>query len=67
MFAELPIGLDDPGERLRAISAQMDGLKESKQAVAGEALTSLSALRRRCSWPSALALPPTPLSATSTP
>ena len=29
-------------KRLEAISAQMDGLKESKQAVAGEALTSLS-------------------------
>ncbi len=41
MFAELPVGIDDPVERLRAISAQMDGLKESKQAVAGEALTSL--------------------------
>ncbi len=42
MFAELPVGLDDPEDRLEAISAQMDGLKESKQAVAGEALTSLS-------------------------
>jgi WS/DGAT/MGAT family acyltransferase len=42
MFAELPVGIDDPVERLQAISAQMDGLKESKQAVAGEALTSLS-------------------------
>ncbi len=42
MFAELPVGVDDPAERLAAISAQMDGLKESKQAVAGEALTSLT-------------------------
>ncbi|HUY64367.1 MAG TPA: wax ester/triacylglycerol synthase family O-acyltransferase [Acidimicrobiales bacterium] len=42
MFAELPVGLDDPAERLAAISAQMEGLKESKEAVAGEALTSLS-------------------------
>lgn len=42
MFAELPVGLDDPEERLASISAQMMGLKESKQAVAGEALTSLS-------------------------
>jgi diacylglycerol O-acyltransferase len=42
MFAELPVGLADPVERLHAISAQMAGLKESKQAVAGEALTSLS-------------------------
>ena len=29
-------------ERLHAITAQMEGLKESKQAVAGEALTSMS-------------------------
>jgi diacylglycerol O-acyltransferase len=42
MFASLPVGLEDPAERLAAISAQMDGLKESKQAVAGETLTSLS-------------------------
>jgi WS/DGAT/MGAT family acyltransferase len=42
MFASLPVGEADPVERLRAISAQMDGLKESKQAVAGEALTSLT-------------------------
>jgi len=42
MFAELPVGIDDPAERLRTITAQMAGLKESKEAVAGEALTSLS-------------------------
>jgi WS/DGAT/MGAT family acyltransferase len=42
MIAELPVGLDDPAERLSAIRAQMDDLKESKQAVAGEVLTSLS-------------------------
>jgi diacylglycerol O-acyltransferase / wax synthase len=42
MFAELPVGLDDPVARLAAISAQLDDLKQSKQAVAGEALTSLS-------------------------
>jgi diacylglycerol O-acyltransferase len=42
MFAELPIDIDDPAERLHAITAQMDGLKDSKQAVAGEALTSMS-------------------------
>ena len=42
MFPSLPVGIDDPVERLHAISAQMDGLKESRQAVAGEALTSLS-------------------------
>jgi len=42
MFADLPVGIDDPVERLRSLAAQMGGLKESRQAVAGEALTSLS-------------------------
>jgi WS/DGAT/MGAT family acyltransferase len=42
MFAELPVAIDDPVARLESISAQMAGLKESKQALAGETLTSLS-------------------------
>ncbi len=42
MFAELPVMLDDPGEVLAAVSAQMSDLKESKQAIAGEALTSMA-------------------------
>jgi diacylglycerol O-acyltransferase / wax synthase len=42
MFAQLPVGIDDPAERLTAIRSQMEGLKESRQAVAGEVLTSLS-------------------------
>jgi len=42
MFAELPVGIEDPVERLTSIRRQMEGLKESKQAVAGEVLTSLS-------------------------
>jgi diacylglycerol O-acyltransferase len=42
MFAELPVGLPDPVERLHAVSIQLANLKESRQAVAGEALTSLS-------------------------
>jgi len=42
MFAELPVGIADPVERLQAISAQMRGLKDSHQAVAGEVLTSLA-------------------------
>src|SRR3989454_8339567 len=42
MFAELPVGLADPASRLELIRAQMDGLKQSKQAVAGDILTSLS-------------------------
>jgi WS/DGAT/MGAT family acyltransferase len=42
MFAELPVGMADPVDRLRAISAQMAVLKESNQALAAEAMTSLS-------------------------
>jgi diacylglycerol O-acyltransferase / wax synthase len=42
MFAELPVGVSDPVARLNAVHQQMKGLKESKQAVAGERLTSLS-------------------------
>jgi hypothetical protein len=42
MFAELPVGIDDPVERLAAVSTQMDGLKDSKQAIAGEALTGMA-------------------------
>jgi WS/DGAT/MGAT family acyltransferase len=42
MFAELPVGIEGPVERLESIRSQMAGLKESKQAVAGETLTSLS-------------------------
>src|SRR4051794_6475769 len=41
MFAELPVGLGDPAERLAAVTAQMQGLKASHQAVGGEVLTSL--------------------------
>ncbi|MGH9098076.1 MAG: wax ester/triacylglycerol synthase family O-acyltransferase, partial [Acidimicrobiales bacterium] len=42
MFAELPVGIDDPIDCLHAITAQMEGLKDSKQALAGEAITSMS-------------------------
>jgi diacylglycerol O-acyltransferase / wax synthase len=42
VFAGLPVGLSDPVERLHAIRAEMDGIKESKQAVAGDVLTSMS-------------------------
>ena len=42
MLAELPVGVADPAARLGAVRAQMDGLKQSKQAVAGDVLTSLS-------------------------
>jgi diacylglycerol O-acyltransferase / wax synthase len=42
VFAGLPIGLADPLERLQSIRAEMDGIKQSKQAVAGDVLTSMS-------------------------
>ena len=42
VFAGLPVGLIDPVRRLHAIRAEMDGIKESKQAVAGDVLTSMS-------------------------
>jgi diacylglycerol O-acyltransferase len=42
VFAGLPVGLTDPARRLHSIRAEMDGIKESKQAVAGDVLTSMS-------------------------
>jgi diacylglycerol O-acyltransferase / wax synthase len=42
MFAELPVGVADPVLRLEDVRVQMEGLKRSKEAVAGEVLTSLS-------------------------
>ncbi len=42
MFAELPVGVKDPVARLNSVREQMDGLKQSNQAVAGDVLTSLS-------------------------
>ncbi len=42
VFAGLPVGLRDPARRLQRIRAEMDGVKSSKQAVAGDVLTSLS-------------------------
>jgi WS/DGAT/MGAT family acyltransferase len=42
VFAELPIHIADPAGQLQAVSEQMSGLKESKQALAGEAMTSLT-------------------------
>ncbi len=41
MFAELPVGIDDPVARLHSIHSQMRHLKASHQAVAGEVLTSM--------------------------
>lgn len=42
MFAELPVGIADPVERLHAISGQMRGLKESAQAVAADTLVAMT-------------------------
>ena len=42
MIAELPVAIADPQARLQKVRAQMDGLKQSKQAVAGDVLASLS-------------------------
>jgi diacylglycerol O-acyltransferase len=42
VFARLPVGIENPIERLHDIRSQMDGIKSSKQAVAGDALAQLS-------------------------
>jgi WS/DGAT/MGAT family acyltransferase len=42
MFATLPVGIENPVKRLESLREQMEDLKEKKQAVAAEALTSLS-------------------------
>jgi diacylglycerol O-acyltransferase / wax synthase len=42
VFAALPVGIADPAARLARIRAEMDGIKQSKQAVAGDVLSSLS-------------------------
>jgi diacylglycerol O-acyltransferase len=42
MFAELPVGIADPVERLESVKAQMKHLKAAKGAVAGEVLTGLT-------------------------
>lgn len=42
MYAPLPVGLDDPAERLHAVSSAMGDLKESKQALGASILTGLA-------------------------
>ncbi|HEX5224224.1 MAG TPA: wax ester/triacylglycerol synthase family O-acyltransferase [Solirubrobacteraceae bacterium] len=42
VFASLPVGIGDPARRLSRIRAEMDGIKQSKQAVAGDVLSSMS-------------------------
>ena len=42
MWAPLPVGITDPVKRLQTISAAMEGIKESGQAVGAQVLTGLS-------------------------
>ncbi len=42
VFVDLPVGREDPVARLAEIREQMDGIKESKGALAGERLVELS-------------------------
>ena len=44
LFPGLPVGIEDPVERLNAIREHMEGFKRSGQSVAGDALTRLSLL-----------------------
>jgi diacylglycerol O-acyltransferase / wax synthase len=42
MFADLPVGIEDPVSRLAAVTQQMQHLKRSHEAVAGDVLVGLS-------------------------
>jgi hypothetical protein len=42
MWARLPVGVHDPVQRLLTIAREMDGLKESGQAVGAQVLTELT-------------------------
>jgi diacylglycerol O-acyltransferase len=42
IFANLPVGIEDPVERLAAVRTQMEHLKQSGEAVAGDVLIGLS-------------------------
>ncbi len=42
MRGPLPVGVEDPAERLRTVSAAMDGLKSSKQPLGAEAIWGLN-------------------------
>ena len=42
IFADLPVGTADPVKRLRSVTAQMEHLKRSHEAVAGDVLVGLS-------------------------
>ena len=51
IYAPLPIDLDDPIARFRAVHEAMRGLKESGQAVGAEMITRSPTSRRRRSSP----------------
>jgi diacylglycerol O-acyltransferase len=42
IFADLPVGIEDPVERLVSVTGQMEHLKRSHEAVAGDVLVGLS-------------------------
>ncbi len=42
LFADLPVGIEDPVERLASVRGQMEQLKRSHEAVAGDVLVGLS-------------------------
>ena len=42
IFADLPVGIEDPGVRLASVHDQMEHLKHSHEAVAGDVLVGLS-------------------------
>jgi diacylglycerol O-acyltransferase / wax synthase len=42
MFADLPVGIRDPVERLQVIQRQLDGLKESKMAAGADSIMQLA-------------------------
>jgi hypothetical protein len=42
MWARLPVGVSDPVQRLLTIAREMDGIKESSQAVGAQVLTELT-------------------------
>ncbi len=42
IFADLPVGIEDPVERLVSVTGQMEHLKGSQEAVAGDVLVGLS-------------------------
>jgi len=42
VFAELPVGIDDPAERFHALRAQMEHVKDTHSAVAGDTLVGIA-------------------------